>query len=83
MIISKQILNRSHDILSPSLNLFVVIKGSDFSPFTLTSDLDPAKVSLHIYIHNICRNFHNEKLVSSYAVICLFKIYKKDYVYQH
>ena len=37
-------LNRSHGRPSPCLNPFVVMKGSDFSPSTLTSD----KVSLHV-----------------------------------
>ena len=48
IIISKQMLNRSPDRPSPCLNPFVIMKGSDFSPSTLTSDFVSAKVSLLI-----------------------------------
>ena len=48
IIISKQMLNRSHDRPSSYLNPFVVMNGSDFSPSTLTSDLVSAKANLHI-----------------------------------
>ena len=48
IIISKQMLNKSHDRPSPCLNPLVVMNGSDFSPSTLTSDLVSAKVSKHI-----------------------------------
>ena len=51
MTFSSRMLKRSHDKLSPCLNPRSVLKGSDRSFPTLTSDLVPLKVMLHSRIN--------------------------------